>query len=124
MPKPEQVKICVTLDTGGIVIMSIVTNDFKNVVMEPTIANIDREVARSAAHGWPGTPVSWRTIEDNDIPPTREFRDAWEDKGGKIRLNPEKVRVLRAERMAAEAIRAEQEAHRAQLRDQFLKEIP
>lgn len=42
----------------------------------------------------PGKFVSYREITDAEIPKDRAFRDAWEDKGGKLGVNPEKAQAI------------------------------
>lgn len=88
----EQVKVAVKTDDGGVVVMSIVTNDGVNVVHEPTTEYINEQVARSSQHGWPGNPLSWRIIEDSELP-DRYFREAWEDTG-KLSINMDKARAI------------------------------
>lgn len=52
---------------------------------------INYEIAKSA---WQHKPVSWRRIAFEDIPQTREYRDAWEDSGREIRHSMVKAREI------------------------------
>ena len=88
----EQVKVAVKTDDGGVVIMSIVINDGRNVVAKPTKKYINEQVAKSSQHGWGGKPVSWRKIEDSELP-DRYFRSAWEDTGN-LGVNMDKARAI------------------------------
>lgn len=88
----EQIKVAVKTDDGGVVIMSIVINDGQNVVQEPTTEYINAEITRSSAHGWPGKPISWRRIEDTELP-DRHWRGAWEDTG-RLTVNMDRAREV------------------------------
>lgn len=115
--KPQQVKVCVSLDTGGVVLMAIVLDDGRNVQREATQEYVDALIAQSSAHGWKGKPTSWRFIKDSDLPPSREFREAWEDKDGKVQVNPIKEQAIRSERELDAKVRAAEAERLAQLRN-------
>lgn len=110
--KPEQVKVAVTLDNGGVVIMTVVVNDGQNVAIAPTEEYIDGIVTQSSAHGWDGTPVSWRLVYDWELPLDRSFRAAWEDTTGGVGVNMPKARVIHLDRIreAREPLLAELDA--------------
>ena len=94
--KPEQVKVAVSLDNGGVVIMSVVTNDGNRVQVAPGTAYIDSLITQSASHtgGWEGLPVSWRQVTDSEIAALdRYFRGAWVDSGG-LTINMPKARLI------------------------------
>lgn len=99
--RPEQVKVCVALDSGGVVVMSVVTNDGKNVNVEPTPDYIAKIIAQSSRHWKTGRPASWRFMTDAELPPTRLFRESWEDAGVRIVENMAKARVIHMNRIRA-----------------------
>lgn len=75
----EQVKISIVLHDDSIVIMSIVTDDFHSIKIEPTIENIENKIKKSGFQF-----KSWRFINDDDLPKDRTFRNAWKDENNKI----------------------------------------
>ena len=93
--KPEQVKVAVALDTGGVAIMSVVLNDGKNVVHDPTPEYVNAliEQSRQAGSGWGGNPVSWRFIRDDELSLDRTYRAAWEDTGS-LAVNMPRARAI------------------------------
>lgn len=98
--KPEQVKVSVKLANGSVVIMSVVTNDFNGYAHLPETDYINALITQSSGHGWPSTPVSWRFIQDAEIPPDRYFRAAWEDNGA-LAVNMPKARAVHMDTIRA-----------------------
>ena len=88
----EQVKVAVKTDDGGVVVMSIVTNDGANIRVEPTTEYINEQITKSSAHDWGGKPISWRRIDDAELP-DRHFRGAWED-NGRLGINMARAREI------------------------------
>ena len=64
-----------------------------------TDAGIEDEIARA----WPGqTPISWRRIDDADLPPV-QFKGAWFDNGKDVAIDMDKARLIVAAKLAEEA---------------------
>ena len=93
----DQIKIAIILEDDSLVIMSFITNDYRNISIEPTTENIEKEIRKSRSN-----IKSWRIITDDEIPPDRTYRNAWKD-SGKIEHDIEKAKeihkdILRLER--------------------------
>lgn len=58
-------------------------------------------LARVAAGAVPAG-VPWQVLEDSDFPASREFRNAWEIKGGRVECNLAKAREIRAAHLKGE----------------------
>jgi hypothetical protein len=84
-------KIAITRDDGGVSIM--------NLVEGMTLDDVPGEVAKWETGG--GVAVSWRETSDDEIPPTREFRNAWYDTGTEIAVDPVKAATLNREKILA-----------------------
>jgi hypothetical protein len=77
--KPEYIQIAITTNDGKLVIMSFVTKDYisegvVNWEKEASSENINAEILKAGIDA-----LSWRTIEESEIPTDRSFRDAWKD---------------------------------------------
>lgn len=99
MQKIEQIKIAVSLQDGSLAVLSIVLDDGRTVKVKPTKENIEKEIMRQP---FGPSMVSWRIIQDEDLPQDRTFRGAWQDKNKKIGHDMEKVEKLHTDRLRNE----------------------
>lgn len=104
--RPLQTKFALALADGSLAIMAFVTKGFNpdNSVQferEPTDENLRAEFKKALLD-----VVSYRRIDDADLPPTRAYRNAWADLGDRIGHDMPKARELhRAKLRAARATR-------------------
>ena len=106
--------IAITMADGSLAVMQFITrawNDAQKAaalasgdpvaerVREATDDAINLEIARAGFDA-----VSWRRIQPEDLPATRDDRDAWRDDGEKIGVDPARRKVrpqTLAQRIAA-----------------------
>jgi hypothetical protein len=99
--RPEQVKVALTLADGSLAVMGFVTRGFNpdgsvQFEREPTPENIQAEIAKAGL-----AVVSWRFVDDADLPASREYRNAWHDTGTAIDHDMPKAREIHRERLRA-----------------------
>lgn len=97
--KPDYVRIAIVRPDGGVSIMQFVTlikrnPDDPGFIREPTSENIAAEITKSNI-----PVVSWRIIQDADIPADRTFRAAFTDDGVKIGHDMDKARAIHMDRI-------------------------
>ncbi len=95
------VRIAISKPDGGVAIMQFLTlvkrnEDDPGYVREATPENIEAELTKSGFGG-----LSWRIIQDDEIPQDRTFRNAWTDAGDKIGHDMEKARAIHMDRIRA-----------------------
>ena len=83
--KPEQILVLGSYADGGVAVIAFVTKSFRedgsvHWTREPSPEAISYECARISEHT-PSPIVRWRIIDESEIPPSREYRDAWTDLG-------------------------------------------
>lgn len=121
--KPDVQLIAITLADGSLAVMQFVTHsprdDWRR---EPTRENVASEIEKAGLRA-----KGWRLISPEDVPSSREYREAWTDSGtriehdmGKARnLHRDKLRIARAPllaRLDVEYQRADEEGHVQQKR--------
>jgi hypothetical protein len=98
---PDQIHVLITCADGSVAVTTIVTaeydsNDKVRFKRNPSIAYIEKEIARSTsvfeAHLLP--IAGWRRLEDGDLPADRTFRLAWKDSSDGITVDMPKAREI------------------------------
>lgn len=139
--KPAQVRIALTLEDGRVAIMCFATHveldaSGNGFAREASAENVQAEVDRTfpptndeGTLDYPnGRVMSWRILQDHEVPSDRSYRDAWRDDGERIVHDLPKARAIHRERLRAkrkpllealdvEAIRADEDGDSARKRD-------
>jgi len=91
-------RIAIAFDDGTIGVMQFITRAWNDAVpldeqevyeREATDEAIEREIAKSPL---PKAVTSWRRVRPEDLPASRENRDAWRDDGVRVAVDPTKIR--------------------------------
>ncbi len=105
---PAVQHIAITLNDGSLAIMQFVTRaEFEREATDEAIA---AEIAKAGLDA-----QSWRRIDPEDIPADRTDRDAWQDTGKTIAVDPERKAILDAAMAAIRDPLAEIDAIKADL---------
>lgn len=91
------VKIAISLENGGLVVMNYIEREVEGVLRTATPENIEAAIAR-ASSGFPAAPETWRIVDTDEIPQDRTFRDAWSDTGC-IGVDMPKARDIHRQRL-------------------------
>ena len=88
--------IAITCANGSLAVMRFVLDDSRGIKREGTDAEIAAEIAKAVLES---PCVSWRRIEEADLPSDRDFRNAWRDHGTGIDHDMVKARAIHMERI-------------------------
>mgnify|MGYP007125622517 CR=1 FL=1 len=103
MHRPEQVKVIIETNDGGVSVMSFVTVGYNmdgtiQFQREASDENVDAEIIKSRLDC-----KSWRFLEEGEeVPTDRTFRDAWIDGLTKIDVDMVKAREIQKDRLRYE----------------------
>jgi len=102
----NSVPIALTMSDGTLAVMRFITEGRGNILpfgaqwvspgqwtRTPSPANLANEMARGFENH-AVTPVSWRQIQESDVPTDRTFRGAWRDQAGAIKHDITQARQL------------------------------
>ena len=113
---PETLRIALTCADGTLALMTFVTTEYRadgSIAWSrlATRGTVDAEIARASVSFDPEQVpvVSWRFVEESEVPTDRTYRNAWRDTGGRIEhdmvhareLHRNLLREARAPRLAA-----------------------
>lgn len=101
--RPEQVKVIIERNDGGVTVMAFVTTGYTpqgdiQFVREASDENVDAEIIKAGLDC-----KAWRFLEEGEeIPTDRTFRDAWVDTNTKIDVDMVKAREIQKDRLRYE----------------------
>lgn len=101
--RPEQVKVIIERNDGGVTVMAFVTTGYTpqgdiQFVREASDENVDAEIIKAGLDC-----KSWRFLEEGEeVPTDRTFRDAWIDGLTKIDVDMVKAREIQKDRLRYE----------------------
>lgn len=132
----EHVKLAIVMDDGSLHIMQFITvgrgSDLPfgaDWIMSgyweraATLRNIENELDRTYENK-PEQPVSYRVIQDGEIPTDRTFRDAWVDTGSKVTHDMKRARVIHLSRLRRDRNAKLDELDRDWMRASGQKNLP
>jgi len=89
--------ILITRADGGVSVMQfIVHSEHDGVFREPSDANINAAIAKGGE-----SVKSWRRIQRDELPRSREYRDAWKDEGSAVGHDMVKARDIHRDKLRA-----------------------
>lgn len=96
--KPEYIRVALTRSDGSLAILSFITKGAINArgdIFQREASDEAIQAECDKMFGSSNAPVvSWRRINESDIPIERDFRDAWIDDGQSVTHDLNKARVI------------------------------
>jgi hypothetical protein len=97
MENVQNIKIAIGKPNGSLELMSFIIDHYymnedgieTYSYVEPTAENIEEEILKAS-----GEFVSWKIVEDDDLPSDRTYRNAWTLRDDVIALDDEKARDI------------------------------
>jgi hypothetical protein len=103
---PDTIHVAITCADASVAVMTLVTaeygrDDRMRWKVDPSIAHIEREIARSTSvFEASKLPIAgWRVLKDDEIPEDRTFRNAWKDTPKGIAVDMPKAREIHKARL-------------------------
>lgn len=101
--QPEQIKIAITCSDGSLAVMCFIVKEFNRDGTVRWERKADAEAINAEIEKAGIAAAEWRIVTDEDLPESREFREAWKDEGnGKLSHDMPKVRGIHLERLRAQ----------------------
>ena len=100
----KQKKLLLRCVDDSVIVMAFILEDGHEIKKEGTTEEIDLEISRASLGFDPARLpiIGWKEIEDESDLFNREFRNAWENKGGgRISHNMPKARAIHLDRIRA-----------------------